>query len=269
MLAEYGRRLWEFGQTLDVRMAECLRPEVRQQRWRATVRRQQAEDKVLRMICRDHPPEKVITGWGSAFCRGSTQLRDLAVQRGVKVVLVDEYNTSKLCSACLSRLEGFPHRRRRDSTGGGEEAVRRTTDNRRGKRGGSAPSRQRRRRRYLAQRGQTYERRWCRNEECPRVAWDRDVNASINILRLLVDMLLGRPRNPAFCRPTAGKCSFSQRQQVLFGSGKVLIPRCPISFSCHQMVHRGQEARRARVDRASYQYQQCPETQSRAVASWR
>ena len=34
------------------------------------------------------------------------------------------------------------------------------------------------------------------------VTWDRDVNASRNLLALTIDQMFGRPRNAAFCRKT-------------------------------------------------------------------
>lgn len=58
-LKHYSDRLWQFGRDVKQRLAECLRPEVRRRRWEAAQRRQRAELKVLKMICRGHPPEQV------------------------------------------------------------------------------------------------------------------------------------------------------------------------------------------------------------------
>ena len=165
VLAHYVERLRAFGGDVEQRLEECLRPEVRQRRWRGVLRRQWAEQQVIKMLCDKTPPEKVIIGWGAAFCRGSMQFLDLAIRHGISVVKIDEANTSKKCSACLRELKGFPQKGK----------VR------------------------------TYDRRWCSNKACPRVAWDRDVNASINILRLLVDRLTGKRRHSAFQKSTPGE----------------------------------------------------------------
>ena len=167
VLAHYVGRLRELGRDLETRLEECLRPEVRQKRWRGVLRRQWAEQRVLKILCKDTPPDKVIIGWGEASCRGPMQFRKLAIRHGINVVPIDEANTSKRCSAWLQELKGFRQNGR----------------------------------------FRTYDRRWCSNKACPRVAWDRDVNASINILRLLIDELTGTPRHSAFRkRPPGGHC---------------------------------------------------------------
>ena len=166
VLAHYVGRLRELGRDLETRLEECLRPEVRQKRWRGVLRRQWAEQRMLKILCEDTPPDKVIIGWGEASCRGAMRFRELAVRHGINVVPIDEANTSKRCSACLQELKGFRQRGR----------------------------------------FRTYDRRWCRIRACPRVARDRDVNASINILRLLIDELTGTPCHSTFKkRPLGGR----------------------------------------------------------------
>ena len=107
------------------------------------------------------------------------QLRELAVRNSVNVVVVDEYNTSKLCSACLTESEGFPAKNKSKE---GDEQVAKSN---KGK-GKESPmqgslvifSGVRKRPGYLFI--SLVDRRWCRNKDCLRVAWDRDMNASIN-----------------------------------------------------------------------------------------
>ena len=60
------------------------------------------------------------------------QLRELAIRHGVHVVLVDEYKTSRLCSACFGELEGFPQGKRAART----DADVPSRSKKRGKRGG-------------------------------------------------------------------------------------------------------------------------------------
>jgi transposase len=47
---------------------------------------------------------------------------------------------------------------------------------------------------------ESYSVRLCRNTECRRILWNRDVNAAINILRLFLDWVEGRSKPPEFCR---------------------------------------------------------------------
>ena len=46
---------------------------------------------------------------------------------------------------------------------------------------------------------ESYSVRLCRNTECHRSLWNRDVNASATILRLFLDWAEGRPKPPEFC----------------------------------------------------------------------
>ena len=73
------------------------------------------------------------------------------LKRVFKVELIDEYNTSKLCSRCRHSLEGFSFP---------------VVDGQNGSQGRIA----------------SYSVRHCKNQQCVRMVWDRDVNASINIL---------------------------------------------------------------------------------------
>ena len=47
---------------------------------------------------------------------------------------------------------------------------------------------------------ESYSMRLCRNTECHRTLWNRDVNAAVNILKLFLDWVEGRPKPPEFCR---------------------------------------------------------------------
>ena len=47
---------------------------------------------------------------------------------------------------------------------------------------------------------ESYSVRLCRNTECRRILWNRDVNAAVNILHLFLDWVEGRPKPPEFCR---------------------------------------------------------------------
>ena len=47
---------------------------------------------------------------------------------------------------------------------------------------------------------ESYSVRLCRNTECHRTLWNRDVNAAVNILKLFLDWVEGRPKPPEFCR---------------------------------------------------------------------
>ena len=82
-----------------------------QRRFHKSIARKQAEQRVVRLLCGDHPPEKTIVGWGDAKVVGTKQLRDAAIRAGVLVVPINEFHTSKLCSGCHRELKSFPSHR--------------------------------------------------------------------------------------------------------------------------------------------------------------
>ena len=90
------------------------------------------------------------------------------VQKGLRQKLrgrcmfvdVDEFRTSKLCCACHGEMEG----------------------------------------KMLKTGKQSYKVRRCENSACHRTFWNRDVNASINILFKLLRFVQGEDEPAAFCR---------------------------------------------------------------------
>ena len=61
-----------------------------------------------------------------------------------KLIEQDEFRTSQVCCSCFQRMEGF---------------------------------------KYAKAEKESYSVRHCTNDQCNRMVWDRDTNASINILR--------------------------------------------------------------------------------------
>ncbi|DBA74950.1 TPA: hypothetical protein ACH3X1_010296 [Trebouxia sp. C0004] len=147
----------------------------RQLRWRTFIKRQQAYSAICRSISAGSKDTVVAYGdasFSSSCCKGNPSTPTVSLRRNLgyhcKVFDTDEFRTSRLCCACKTAMEGMPlpvtERGRRDH---GPES---------------------------------YSVRLCRNTECHRTLWNRDVNAAINILRLFLDWADGRAKPPEFCR---------------------------------------------------------------------
>ncbi|KAA6418449.1 MAG: hypothetical protein FRX49_11609 [Trebouxia sp. A1-2] len=147
----------------------------RQLRWSTYIKRQQAYAAVCKAISNGSRDTVVAYGdasFSSSCCKGNPSTPTVSLRRQLggrcRVYDTDEFRTSKLCCACRTPMKGMPlpvtERGRKDH---GPES---------------------------------YSVRLCRNTECRRILWNRDVNAAINILHLFLDWVEGRPKPPEFCR---------------------------------------------------------------------
>ncbi|KAL3141215.1 hypothetical protein ABBQ38_003554 [Trebouxia sp. C0009 RCD-2024] len=147
----------------------------RQLRRRTFIKTQQAYSALCRSISAGSQDTVVAYGdasFSSSCCKGNPSTPTVSLRRNLgyhcKVYDTDEFRTSRLCCACKTAMDGMPlpvtERGRRDH---GPES---------------------------------YSVRLCRNTECHRTLWNRDVNAAVNILRLFLDWAEGRAKPPEFCR---------------------------------------------------------------------
>ena len=131
-------------------------------RWNTFMRKQRAQTRLLKKITGDAGEKETLVVYGDASINHTfghkastptTGLRKYIGQR-CKVIMQDEFRTSKLCCACHTPLTDikFPRITKED---GGQPFMVKSHSVRRGG-----------------------------NNDCFRMVWDRDVNAAINILLL-------------------------------------------------------------------------------------
>lgn len=118
----------------------------------------------------------VLVGYGDWSCRPNIRghapvpvkgFRN-ALKKRARLVSIDEFRTSKLCSSCRQPLDlaAYPHQ---DENGRFDMKETRNVLH-------------------------------CATSDCNATFWDRDVNAAINMLRLLQNEVAGHPRPPQFTR---------------------------------------------------------------------
>ncbi|KAL3135720.1 hypothetical protein ABBQ38_006188 [Trebouxia sp. C0009 RCD-2024] len=147
----------------------------RQLRRRTFIKTQQAYSALCRSISAGSQDTVVAYGdasFSSSCCKGNPSTPTVSLRRNLgyhcKVYDTDEFRTSRLCCACKTAMDGMP-----------------------------LPVTERGRRELGPE---SYSVRLCRNTECHRTLWNRDVNAAVNILRLFLDWAEGRAKPPEFCR---------------------------------------------------------------------
>jgi len=151
------------------------RHKTRQWRWKAQIYRAKALDQVCRRVT-GRQPATTLVGFGAAGFVGPGPVKAFKrrLRQHCRVVEVDEYLTSQICSRCQEReLEGLPCSQPAPGT------------------------------------SRLYALRRCLNERCRlssdsqrSVIWDRDVNAARNILHVFLYQNHHQGRRPtAFMRP--------------------------------------------------------------------
>jgi hypothetical protein len=131
-------------------------------RWKTYIRRQKAYEKLVKDLTAGGDPKKTLIVWGDARFpsngRGSPSVPTSTLRRKVgarvRTLDQDEYRTSKL--SCCCHTEMGSHK-----------------DPQTGK--------------------SSWKLRICKNNECHRRVWDRNVSAAINILYLFLEFARGEP----------------------------------------------------------------------------
>ena len=143
---------------------------VRRCRWYNHMRKQASMESMVAAIAgttRHDEQRNVLVAYGNAAMHAVKGTKPV-VQKGLRQKLrgrcmfvdVDEFRTSKLCCACHGEMEG----------------------------------------KMLKTGKRSYKVRRCENSACHRTFWNRDVNASINILFKLLRFVQGEDEPAAFCR---------------------------------------------------------------------